>query len=382
MQRVHAKQLYIGTTAERTVLDLGDDGRGALFYDSDTNAFYLWRGSAWQELGSGSGGDADHLVSPDGLIDPAVAVDNAGDVTFVGSIVMGSGETVDGVDLSAHAADANAHHTPPSSATESAEGIIELATTTEVQTGTDTERAVTPAGLRADVPATPAASRGVRLDASGHLLLPAAGDVYPRGDGAGLRQRVDGWRTYTDHFNAFSGYTWASYTGFVIPATKEVTTYPSVLWIYNSAVEGNGRAFAYRAATGGIIALAELGTTEVRTGIRMDDGTNDNYVELWMAPATGGLVALYYRHAVGGSVTGPTQLWNSQAFPLGWYRLRIARSGTTYYYYSSVGDAIIPAYHGALSLGWTATRTGLYHEHLSTTYSSDRCSLFDAVLFF
>jgi len=282
--------------------------------------------------------------------------------------------------IAAHAADSEAHHATIPDATESVKGIAELATTTEAQTGTATTLIVTPAGLRADVPATPAASRGVRLDASGHLKMPAAGDVYPCGDGAGLRQRVDGWRTYSDHFNAFSGYTWASYSGFVTPATKEVTTYPSVLWIYNSATEGNGRAFAYTAASGGIIALAELGTTEVRTGIRMDDGTNDNYVELWMEPATGGLVALYYRYAIGGSVTGPTQLWNSQAFPLGWYRLRLARSTTTYFYYSSFGDAIIPAYHGALSLGWTATRTGLYHEHLSTTYSSDRCSLFDAVV--
>lgn len=92
-------------------------------------------------------------------------------------IVLAAGKTVDGVDLSAHAADANAHHTPPSSATESAEGIIELATTAEVQAGTDTERAVTPAGLRADVPATPAASRGVRLDANGVLIMPSGGEV-------------------------------------------------------------------------------------------------------------------------------------------------------------------------------------------------------------
>lgn len=66
-------------------------------------------------------------------------------------------------------------------ATETTLGVIELATTAEAQAGTDTERAVTPAGLRADVPATPAASRGVRLDANGDLLLPAGGDVLPDG---------------------------------------------------------------------------------------------------------------------------------------------------------------------------------------------------------
>lgn len=66
-------------------------------------------------------------------------------------------------------------------ATEAAQGAAELATTAEVQTGTDTTRIVTPAGLRADVPATPTASRGVRLDANGDLLLPSGGDVLPDG---------------------------------------------------------------------------------------------------------------------------------------------------------------------------------------------------------
>lgn len=66
-------------------------------------------------------------------------------------------------------------------ATEAAQGAAELATVAETQAGTDTSRVVTPAGLRADVPTNPAASRGVRLDASGDLLLPSGGDVLPDG---------------------------------------------------------------------------------------------------------------------------------------------------------------------------------------------------------
>lgn len=68
-----------------------------------------------------------------------------------------------------------------STATTAAEGVVELATDAETQTGTDTERAVTPAGLRADIPTTPAANRGVRLDANGDILLPSGGDVLPDG---------------------------------------------------------------------------------------------------------------------------------------------------------------------------------------------------------
>jgi hypothetical protein len=67
-------------------------------------------------------------------------------------------------------------------ATMTVQGAAELATDAEVQAGSDTGRIVTPAGLRSDVPATPAASRGVRLNASGDLLLPSGGDVLVEGD--------------------------------------------------------------------------------------------------------------------------------------------------------------------------------------------------------
>ena len=62
------------------------------------------------------------------------------------------------------------------SATESATGVLEKATTGEVVTGTDTDRAVTPAGItaRMEVPGaiggtTPAAGNFTTLDASGQL---------------------------------------------------------------------------------------------------------------------------------------------------------------------------------------------------------------------
>lgn len=61
-------------------------------------------------------------------------------------------------------------------ATESATGVLEKATTSEVVTGTDTDRAVTPAGItaRMEVPGaiggtTPAASNFTTIDASGQL---------------------------------------------------------------------------------------------------------------------------------------------------------------------------------------------------------------------
>jgi hypothetical protein len=68
-----------------------------------------------------------------------------------------------------------------SAASDAVPGLAEFATTAETQTGTAADRAVTPAGLRADVPTTPTASRGVRLDDNGDLLLPVGGDVLPDG---------------------------------------------------------------------------------------------------------------------------------------------------------------------------------------------------------
>jgi hypothetical protein len=59
-----------------------------------------------------------------------------------------------------------------SAATESAAGIVELATVAEVQTGTDTERCVTPAGASA----TYAALAGATF--TGDVEVAAAGTIY------------------------------------------------------------------------------------------------------------------------------------------------------------------------------------------------------------
>jgi len=46
---MHARNLYIGTTVERTALAalLPTDGIGAVYYDTDTNIMYYWDGATW-----------------------------------------------------------------------------------------------------------------------------------------------------------------------------------------------------------------------------------------------------------------------------------------------------------------------------------------------
>jgi len=58
--RVHARNDYIGTEAERGALSLPSDAIGTRFWATDTDVLAVWDGSAWQEIGSeggGSGGD-------------------------------------------------------------------------------------------------------------------------------------------------------------------------------------------------------------------------------------------------------------------------------------------------------------------------------------
>ena len=50
---MHARNLYIGTTVERTALAalLPTDGIGAMFYDTDEDATYMWNGTLWKSFG-------------------------------------------------------------------------------------------------------------------------------------------------------------------------------------------------------------------------------------------------------------------------------------------------------------------------------------------
>jgi hypothetical protein len=53
MQRMHARNFYIGTTVERTALAalLPTDGIGAMFYDTDEDITYMWTGVLWKSFG-------------------------------------------------------------------------------------------------------------------------------------------------------------------------------------------------------------------------------------------------------------------------------------------------------------------------------------------
>ena len=99
---------------------------------------------------------------------------NAGDTAFECATVSGTGDMVAANNLSDVANTATAFSNIKQAATDTATGVVELATTTEATTGTDTVRAVTPAGLAAAISASASHVNIQTFTASG-TYTPTAG---------------------------------------------------------------------------------------------------------------------------------------------------------------------------------------------------------------
>lgn len=182
---------YADTKAAIEALTLTAADAGATAYATDTEQIGFFNGAGWEWLTVADYlTDAKHTAIGDGAPHHAAITLNAAADTLLSLSTQQVGLDTQAANLALAGPVSGAAAVPTfralvsadlPAATEAAQGAAELATAAEVQTGTDTTRIVTPAGLRADVPATPAASRGVRLDANGDALLPAGGDVLPDG---------------------------------------------------------------------------------------------------------------------------------------------------------------------------------------------------------
>jgi uncharacterized membrane protein len=142
------------TTTDRGTLGgtLSAGNKGLLVYDTDLNAFYVWNGSAWAAVSSTVSGamtfkgtSAFNATEP---VAPATGdyyvFTTAGTNTWEGSTVVEIGDSVvyDGAAwkfIQGNTLDAS----------ETVKGVVELATNAETITGSDTARAVTPAGVAA-----------------------------------------------------------------------------------------------------------------------------------------------------------------------------------------------------------------------------------------
>lgn len=212
----------------------------------------------------------------------------------------------------------------------------------------------------------------------GHIYLGTAKDVSPMDDGGGLFQRgVDHWRTITDHFNTFAGYTWANYAPFDgAPSVVDVAGYPSLLRLVNDDITEDHFCYVTCSATGSLVARLTKGVNSY-VGIRMqnNDNDNDDYVEFKLVDGTAtGLYRLQMDVRVGGGAV--TTVYSVDALPMAFYLLRIAKIATNVYCYYTM-DTPLTLYVSGAAAGWTAARAGIVFGQRTSASSYDRAGIVD-----
>jgi len=212
--------------------------------------------------------------------------------------------------------------------------------------------------------------------------MPADADLFPFGDEAGIALRRDNYQTdIDDHFdsNALSTY-WTGWAGapFVTPPTISWDT-ASQLRVGNFALAAD-RAFLY---TAGAPASNDLevavgiraNTTGVSVGARMDDGTDNNYVEvvLIQTQVYPSLRTIRLRYRVGGGAILPVApAGDGSTLVVGLpyiARMQILGTRWTNWYFQSFlecmfsnSDSMYQFNPGALGLAWTPTRFGIIFD--------------------
>jgi hypothetical protein len=156
-----------------------------------------------------------------------------------------------------------------------------------------------------------------RLDAI--LGAGAQDDVYPHANLAGSQQRADWWNTPAEHMNALpAGWSWVNDpTG-----TAGLKTCSASL-LHLSADDTNKASYYLKAITtwSGKSARIVLAVEyNAEGGIHLDDGTLNNYLQVYLQYQTGGLLRVCRRQRTGGGT--PAQNVMLSDFPFAMYGLR------------------------------------------------------------
>jgi hypothetical protein len=202
-----------------------------------------------------------------------------------------------------------------------------------------------------------------------------AGDVFPFSDTAGVFARgVNQYQTPTDHFTAFSGWTWQTDAGVFAgaPSNVDLTGIPSWVRFWNQGV-GSSRHFAAQTVSGTtIIVRARIAiTTNGYGGIRIDDGSNANYLELRMAPGSSGgaYVSLSQALMIAGTET-VTLL--ADDLPIGAYVVQLIRFPTDVRASYSLNFTPRTALQTSEAT-WSGTRAGLIGFNIPGVTTSVTC---------
>jgi hypothetical protein len=153
----------------------------------------------------------------------------------------------------------------------------------------------------------------------GHIYQAESKDLYPASDKRGLFVRVvdrTGLGGYTDHFRSGSiptGYAWqgAPFTGTPPAGYVYYSINNDYMWLAGS---GGAKSFLSKAITNAAASWQNKSiTARVRTGygteigVRVDDGSDDNYAELYVSGAlVDGTQRLDFRHREGGGAVSTT----------------------------------------------------------------------------
>jgi len=185
--------------------------------------------------------------------------------------------------------------------------------------------------------------------------------------------------TYWEDFTSVpsSGWTWAG-SPFVTPPLVEIK---NTTVLYSSGFTNGERSFYYRSApvttsSGGFYFLPYLATNQngQYAGLRLDDGTDDNYIEVvveWQSAVSPLLYKILYRTG-GGSVTTVTAT-NIPSSPFLPDAIRAAVGGTPwsnwrievilYDHYSIIRPGAVTPY-----ISWTPARVGFVAKNGTQTW--------------
>ena len=185
----------------------------------------------------------------------------------------------------------------------------------------------------------------------------------------------DRYQSFTHHFDGTIGpFTWANYL--TTPAGI-ANNFTGLTGVWHTAA---AKHFAYYGSysTNVVALLAPARMTQIYSGVRLDDGTDDNYSELLAYTTTSGLMQLVRRTRTGGGTPSISTLFSGQSFLPQFLTLQIGRVSNQYSFFFVGIDTPFPVVVGSATVAGTYTQKGIVHEQVNAGSDIQSASWFAA----
>lgn len=218
--------------------------------------------------------------------------------------------------------------------------------------------------------------------AGDHIFLDT-NDVYPHNDEVGLSARLAGGYAVIDHFETDAlnaAWSWAAYSPFVTPGQIDLSIIDSILILsFDTTTASGPRGFMYRtdSITNGFFGFGLTFNNPLASqisGCRMDDGTDNNYVEVLFRKESGGnRLEIISRYRTGGGAVTTTVHQYLYDWPHGLANIRLQNIGTQWSNWTAaVGFSVgsqqaVSFYAFASGLTWTPVNRGFTVDRPGTT---------------